>query len=691
MRDLKQAEEAHNESLLAKRQLEEDLSESEARRSELLNELQTNENLTAEERKKYIQEIKDSRKAAWEEERKIAQAEIEYLETQAKLSANSAEENQKIAEAKKKLADIDRSYYSDMKGYDRQTSKYNTTTAGATEAAKSFTDSLTECTNKFKQGVTKNIFQELNEILDKYKKNIGETQTAVKNLESQVKSSQDGVKEQTETLNQWFNDYGNNLIKAFSSVDRDLENSVANALSRVKDAIEKGDGQAIKENINLLKLAISDIGEGDWMIVLNGQLIDVVGMTKKLIADFDTVSDKFGDITSASDRLKQSNSKLVKLKKDELKALEEAGTVAYKALKKANDEVLLTEAEKNFQQRKEKYLDVAMQYNDLLELIEKLENSNIDTTLLKAEADRLQEVVKQYREQVYPSLLQPIDTSNLIGKAVVNEDNDPILAAIKKNLEEKAYAKKAQEAYKEIADTMYAATGNMEGLMSDLFNGNYDSAIGNLNSIKDAIDDVKLRLADTEGIENNWENITSVVGGAVMALGGTLSSYADLRQKVLDSEKSAMEAEGKWTAEQQEKYEAQLENTKKIEAAGAIVSALGGAVTAFAQAMQLGPIAGPIVGATLAAAMTTMGAINARMIMNAKKCQTSASSGSSGSYTPNIASVDQYTMTRLGQTVGQETGTKVAESQTTQRVVLVQSDLEIANDRRVEIENNTEF
>lgn len=72
-------------------------------------------------------------------------------------------------------------------------------------------------------------------------------------------------------------------------------------------------------------------------------------------------------------------------------------------------------------------------------------------------------------------------------------------------------------------------------------------------------------------------------------------------------------------------------NAKKIKAlriASATIDMLNGAVTAFSSAMQLGPIAGPIVGAVNAAAVVAMGIANINKIKS-----TSASGGSSAAPT----------------------------------------------------------
>lgn len=78
-----------------------------------------------------------------------------------------------------------------------------------------------------------------------------------------------------------------------------------------------------------------------------------------------------------------------------------------------------------------------------------------------------------------------------------------------------------------------------------------------------------------------------------------------------------------------------FEKQKKYKIAGAITSTLQGMVSAFAGAMQLGPIAGPIVGALLAGVVGTMGFLNVKKI---KQTTPDGAGGGGGSVNiPRIA------------------------------------------------------
>lgn len=89
-----------------------------------------------------------------------------------------------------------------------------------------------------------------------------------------------------------------------------------------------------------------------------------------------------------------------------------------------------------------------------------------------------------------------------------------------------------------------------------------------------------------------------------------------ISQSEFDKQKQQIEFKAK-----QKEYELKkkaFEDDKKLKTAQTIVAGLQGAVSAFAGAMQLGPIAGPIVGGILAAAIAAMTAVNVSKIQSTK-------------------------------------------------------------------------
>ena len=120
-------------------------------------------------------------------------------------------------------------------------------------------------------------------------------------------------------------------------------------------------------------------------------------------------------------------------------------------------------------------------------------------------------------------------------------------------------------------------------------------------------------------------------------------------------------------------------NQKKIKAlriAAATIDMIQGAVTAFSSAMQLGPIAGPIVGAVNAAAVTTMGLVNIAKIKNTNL--DSDSNGGGG--TPSVVSAPKVdaSMPTIRTATSASEEERLNRMAAPQKVYILQSDIEAA-------------
>lgn len=111
----------------------------------------------------------------------------------------------------------------------------------------------------------------------------------------------------------------------------------------------------------------------------------------------------------------------------------------------------------------------------------------------------------------------------------------------------------------------------------------------------------------------------SAVQGAVDTGANVLQQGLAAWQAINDArmESDLAKAEGNEAKQTQIRKKA-FEQNKKLQIAQATVGMIGGAVLAFTGAMQLGPIAGPIVGAILAASTLAMGIANISKIKNTK-------------------------------------------------------------------------
>lgn len=183
----------------------------------------------------------------------------------------------------------------------------------------------------------------------------------------------------------------------------------------------------------------------------------------------------------------------------------------------------------------------------------------------------------------------------------------------------------------------------------------------------------KKRQADAEATAKHR---IDVLNAAASATSGILSSIADMYEA---DEKNSEK------------------NAKKIKAlriASATIDMLQGAVTAFASAMQLGPVAGPIVGAVNAAAIVASGIANINKIKSTNFNSESGGSASASTPSNTTASVSQAMeeASAVVEAPNIDTGMQTVRSVTSaseeerlnrmassQRVYILQSDIEASN------------
>lgn len=165
------------------------------------------------------------------------------------------------------------------------------------------------------------------------------------------------------------------------------------------------------------------------------------------------------------------------------------------------------------------------------------------------------------------------------------------------------------------------------------------------------------------------------------SIGNLMGEIADIWQ---DSIKQRQK-NGKITEEQAKK---EFESSKKLQIATAIINGLAGVATAVATAMELGPIAGPIMAAVNSALVITT---TAAQIAKIKSTTFDGGGGSSsGSVTPVVPSQEataytpNYTANVTGASDTVNLANAVSSGQKDQRVYVVESDINQVG-RRVEV------
>lgn len=164
-----------------------------------------------------------------------------------------------------------------------------------------------------------------------------------------------------------------------------------------------------------------------------------------------------------------------------------------------------------------------------------------------------------------------------------------------------------------------------------------------------------------------------------------LDAKKQLTSKQIDQIMAVGEATSSLLSSLADMYEQDGEVTKKeakkikaLRIASATIDMIQGAVTAFSSAMQLGPVAGPIVGGINAAAVTTMGLLNIAKIKSTNFESSSEGGGSTttpASVTAPSVNTNLSSVRTITTASEEERLNRMAEPQ---RVYILQSDIEAA-------------
>lgn len=161
-----------------------------------------------------------------------------------------------------------------------------------------------------------------------------------------------------------------------------------------------------------------------------------------------------------------------------------------------------------------------------------------------------------------------------------------------------------------------------------------------------------------------------------------MDAYAGATSNLLNAVADMMDADEKSSEKNAHKI-------KALRIAAATIEMLQGAVTAYATAMQLGPVAGPIVGGANAAAVLTMGALN---ISKIKATNPTSGEGSSSASAPALVSAPtidtNLSMVRNVTSASEED--RLNRMASPQKVYILQSDIEAAGSQsKIQIEESS--
>lgn len=169
-----------------------------------------------------------------------------------------------------------------------------------------------------------------------------------------------------------------------------------------------------------------------------------------------------------------------------------------------------------------------------------------------------------------------------------------------------------------VGNEQFAILGNTMNLLSE-------SSLGLGNTWTNAIADFQAVFNETMDIvvkkgKTGWESYAQVAGAGLQAVGTLLNN--------LSNEQDTSSKEG-------------FETQKKMQISATVMNMLSGIMSAWASAMQLGPIAGPIFGAINTAATAALGAVQINKIAQQKFGQKQNGGGSANT---NSAAVSNMIM-----------------------------------------------
>ena len=194
---------------------------------------------------------------------------------------------------------------------------------------------------------------------------------------------------------------------------------------------------------------------------------------------------------------------------------------------------------------------------------------------------------------------------------------------------------------------------------------------------------LKEQEEEAEELANEWhESYQKQIADAKEAAEkkmAIMSAYASGTSELMSSIAELLESEG-------EESEQSVKAAKNLRIAAATIDMISGAVTAFSTAQQLGPIAGPIVGAINAAAVVASGLANIAKIRATNVSKDAAPTSSAPAQATVSAPALETAVPTTTVINGARTETALNRAAQPNRVYVVQSDIEAAaQDTRVQV------
>lgn len=409
----------------------------------------------------------------------------------------------------------------------------------------------------------------------------------------------------------------NDRKNALKAEQEEIEKSNATKAQKAKEWAEKQEAIRKEEAANRLMakrleedLDLQLMEEGDAKLLKQNQLtyerlIEDTKSNEKLNAE------EKARVIAQYEKIADAKAEEIRKKKKEkekaaaVQAQEELSDILYN-LKTSEEQKALDDLDKY-------YDDTLKKLRENLEkgLITKEQFAEAEILLEKEKANKIKEIKEKSEEDVEKLEETLAKLSNIILFAADNLDSSfgaALASGIQGISEFIALSEMEFETgIEEIAAYAAAAAGAISGILSAVQDAN-----------RKALDET---LRDTEASTNEQLSlINSQIEAGVLSVEAGEEAKNELNKK---SEAVMLAARKK-----------AFEDDKKFQIAQATVAGVQGALQAFTGAMQLGPIAGPIVGGVLAAAVAGMTAVN---ISKIKATKFNSGGGGGGGSVPTSA------------------------------------------------------
>lgn len=451
----------------------------------------------------------------------------------------------------------------------------------------------------------------------------GLDQEEIENQRKLYKESLKGLKDAKSDLKVFNNEQ---QTEKENAIKKDAESSKA-AAEKAAAAAKQYRADRLAAERQFEDLRLSNLPDGvDKELAINAEkykrLIEDTKKNEKLL-----VNEKIKIIAELGT---QQISAEEKIRANSRKAQEAADAEALK---------LAIEAEKEFQAK-----------------IEALQEENFQATLTE-QGREIQAVQDKYFE------LETLAEGNAEALAEIEIAKNRELKVINDKYYDEQKAKD-EEALKKKIETYQKSFDELAGIFKSFGSTTGDILAGISSGISDALqiqltefeDNAKGKAEKVAAYAEAIAGVITAVLNAVAAankekLAEDLAAIDDKNSKEQESLKAKLDAgiitreefdkaindlDKKSNAEKDKKGKEAFDKNKKLQIATAAVQGLQGAVSAFAGAMSLGPIAGPIVGGILAAAVAGLTAANIAKIKSTQYA--SAGGGGGGSATPSVGS-----------------------------------------------------